>query len=192
MSAPRFIAIGASAGGVESLRRLVGSLPPDLDAAVGIVLHISPSAPSLLPQILGRACLLPVTHARDGEAIESGHIYIAPPDSHLLVSATHFTLDRGAPENFVRPAVDTLFRSVAVAFGARAIGVVLSGSLSDGAAGLEAIKCQGGRAVVQDPLDASHPDMPLSAIKRVKVDCVAPASELAVCILDLMKSGGTQ
>jgi two-component system chemotaxis response regulator CheB len=185
MTATRFIAIGASAGGVEGLRRLVGGLPADLDAAVAVVLHLSPTSPSMLPQILGRAGPLPVSHAVDGESIEAAHIYVAPPDHHLVVDGKHFRLDRGPTENGVRPAVDVLFRSAAASFGPCAVGVVLSGSLDDGTAGLRAIKDKGGKALVQDPSDATHRDMPASAIAHVDVDGVATAAELPHLLMSL-------
>jgi two-component system chemotaxis response regulator CheB len=186
MSATRFIAVGASAGGVESLRRLVAGLPADLDAAVAVVLHLSPTSPGMLPQILARAGPLPVTHAIEGERIEPRHIYVAPPDHHLLVDGDRFRLSRGATENGVRPAVDVLFRSAAISFGRCVVGVVLSGSLDDGTAGLRSIKDHGGKAAVQEPGDATHPAMPSSAIDHVAVDCVATATDLPHLLMGLL------
>ena len=148
------LTIGASAGGVEALTRLIGELPSGLPAALFVVLHIPPTAPSMLPLILNRRSALRAHHAREGEIIEMDKVYIAPPDRHLLVKRGHVRLSRGPRENGSRPAVDPLFRSAAIAYGPRVIGVVLSGNLGDGTAGLAAIKARGGIAVVQDPTDA--------------------------------------
>jgi two-component system, chemotaxis family, protein-glutamate methylesterase/glutaminase len=188
MSATHLVAVGASAGGVESLRRLVAKLPPDLPAAVAVVLHLSPASPSLLSQILARSGPLQVSQAKDGEVVRESHIYVAPPDHHLLVDGDRFRLDRGPTINGVRPAVDALFRSAAASYGPCAIGVVLSGSLDDGTAGLRAIKEQGGHALVQDPTDAPHRDMPSSALEHVEVDGVASASELPDHLMALLRS----
>ena len=172
------IVIGASAGGVEALRTVLGGLPADLPAAVLVVLHVSPRAPSVLPRILGRRCALPVEHAQDGEPIERGRVYVAPPDLHLLARDGRVRLLSGPRENGVRPAVDPLFRTAASAYGRRVIGLVLSGTLDDGTLGLARIKARGGRAVVQDPDDALFDGMPRSAMTRVAVDHVAPLAEL--------------
>jgi two-component system chemotaxis response regulator CheB len=188
MSATHLVAVGASAGGVESLRRLVAKLPDDLPAAVAIVLHVSPASPSLRSQILTRSGPMRASQAKDGEIIREAHIYVAPPDHHLLVDGDRFRLDRGPTINGVRPAVDALFRSAAASFGPCAIGVVLSGSLDDGTAGLRAIKEQGGYALVQDPADAPHRDMPTSAIEHVEVDGIATASDLPDNLLALLRS----
>jgi two-component system, chemotaxis family, protein-glutamate methylesterase/glutaminase len=178
MSGSAIVVVGASAGGVDGLRRFVGGLPPDLPASVAIVLHISPTSRSLLPQVLSRATRLPVAHAVDGEEPQDGHIYVAPPDLHLVVDERAFRLTHGPTENGTRPAIDPLFRSAARSYGQRAVGVVLSGSLDDGTGGLFDIKRHGGVTMVQDPADASYPDMPLSAIEHVEVDVIAPADEL--------------
>src|SRR5258708_10179011 len=170
------IVIGASAGGVETLTRLVKALPADLPAAVFVVLHVSRHSNSALPKILSRAGKLPATHPRDGQAIVHGQIYVAPPDFHLLIREGSVHLVRGPTENGNRPAIDPLFRTAARAYGPRVVGVVLTGLLDDGSAGLYAIKSRGGVAVVQDPDDAVHGGMHGSAIENVKVAPVLSAS----------------
>lgn len=179
------IAIGASAGGVEALRQLVGSLPSDLPAAIFVVLHIAPNGCSVLPSILNRCSKLPVVHPKDGELIEYGKIYVAPPDSHLLVKRGYIQLSHGPKENRHRPAIDALFRTAARYYGSRVVGVVLSGNLDDGTAGLLAIKMQGGVAIVQDPEEALYDGMPRSAIENVEVDRILPLSEMAEVLTKL-------
>jgi two-component system, chemotaxis family, protein-glutamate methylesterase/glutaminase len=172
------IVAGGSAGAVEALGLLVEGLPSDLDAALLVVIHVPPQSPGRLVEILQRRTVLPVTRARDDDAIEPGHVYVAPPDHHLVVEEGRMQLTRAAPEHHNRPAIDPLFRSAALAFGPRAIAVVLSGRLNDGAAGLHAVKQLGGTTVVQDPDDALHPDMPRNALAATTVDHVATAAEL--------------
>jgi two-component system, chemotaxis family, protein-glutamate methylesterase/glutaminase len=172
------IVIGGSAGGVEALVRLVRGLPPDLPAAVFVVIHFPESVESMLPRILSRAGDLPASHARDGEAIGPGRIYVARPGCHLHVERGRLRLTRGPKENNHRPAVDPLFRSAAWAYGPRVIGVILSGTLDDGTAGLAAIKRHGGLAVVQDPEDALYAGMPRSAAEHNAVDHVVPLADL--------------
>ncbi len=185
MTGHDIIVVGASAGGVETLTQLVGSLPKRLPAAVFVVLHVPPTGSSVLPQILQRAGLLPCAFARDGEAIERGRIYVAPPDHHLLVTPRGVRLYRGPSENGHRPAVDPLFRSAAVSFGPRVVGVVLSGTRDDGTSGLHAIKAHGGIAVVQDPETALFPGMPRSAIENVAVDYVLPIDQIGPLLVRL-------
>jgi two-component system chemotaxis response regulator CheB len=170
------IVIGASAGGLEPLQLVLADLPIDLPAAVFVVLHLG--ATSYLAEILGRTAALPVRQARTGETIAPGHIYVAVPDQHLLLHANHLLLRRGPRENLSRPAVDPLFRSAAASFGPRVTGVVLSGALNDGTAGIRAIKQCGGVAVVQDPSDAAFPDMPVNALRYARIDHVVPASAI--------------
>ena len=172
------VVVGASAGGVEALVGLAASLPADLPAAVFVVLHVPPASSSALPNILSRSGPLPAGHVRDGEPIEQGRIYVAPPDHHVLIRTGHVHLARGPRENGHRPAVDPLFRSAAREYATRVIGVILSGALDDGTAGLVGIKARGGLAVVQDPADALYPGMPGSAIEHVEVDHVLPAAAI--------------
>ena len=178
MSGHDIIVVGASGGGLEALQAMVAGLPPDLPAAVFVVWHIGPDSPSLLPAILGRAGPLPAMHPHDQEPITPGRIYVAPPDHHLLVEPGCVRLSRGPKENRFRPAVDPLFRSAAAAYGSRMIGVVLSGALDDGTAGMAAVKQVGGITVVQDPGEALNPGMPQSVLAHVPVDHVAPAAAL--------------
>ncbi len=172
------VVLGASAGGIEALRQLVAQLPGDFPAAVCVVLHLSPQGPSVLPQILARAGDLPAVQAADGMAAEGGTIYVAPPDCHLLVEDGTLRLDKGPRINGHRPAIDTLFKSAASAYGRGAVGVVLSGVLDDGTAGLMAIKKAGGVTLVQEPEDALYDMMPRSAIDIVTPDRIATAPEL--------------
>jgi two-component system chemotaxis response regulator CheB len=166
------ITIGASAGGVEAVSQIIAHLPADFPGAVFVAMHFPVYSTSVLPRILERVGSLPAAHPEDGATIEGGRIYIAPPDRHLVVLSKTVRLVRGPRENGNRPAVDPLFRSAAVAHGHRVIGVVLTGNLDDGTAGLLAIKRRGGIAVVQDPATAQFPSMPQSAIGHVPVDHV--------------------
>lgn len=170
MAGHDIIVIGASAGGVEPLQELARGLPPDLPAAVFVVLHVPPSSQSILPRILSNSGPLRAHHAINGEAIEHGRIYVAPPDYHLLVERERIRVVRGPRENRARPAVDPLFRSAAYVYGTRVVGVILSGMLDDGTAGLAAIKRCGGVTVAQDPKEALYPGMPQSAMQNVSPD----------------------
>ena len=172
------IVVGASAGGVEVLKQLTASLPHDLPAAVLIVLHVAPSSPTMLPRLLQRGCPLPVAVAEDGEPLRHGRVYVAPQDRHLVLEPDRVRVTRAPRENHSRPAIDPLFRSAALAYGPRVIGVILSGRLDDGTAGLWAVKDRGGSAVVQDPEDALHPDMPRNALQYTAADHVVRADEL--------------
>lgn len=176
------ICVGTSAGGVPALTALVRDLPRDLPAALLVVLHVSADHPSVLPRILSSAGALPAEHARNGEPLLSGRIYIAPPDRHLMVEPGVVRVTRGARENGHRPAVDTLFRTAAFAYGPRVIGVILTGALDDGVAGLLAVKQQGGLALVQDPDDAFCRDMPRHALEVVEADYVLPLLDLAALL----------
>jgi two-component system chemotaxis response regulator CheB len=176
------IVVGASAGGVEAVSALVAGLPTDLRAAVCVVVHLRPDAQSHLANILARLTRLRVVAAKHGMALERGTVHVAVPDLHMLVERGDGTgvlrLVRGPRENRARPAVDPLFRSAALAYGPRVIGVILSGALDDGTAGLWTVKDRGGFAVVQEPEDAAVPSMPTSALAEVEADHVAPAQAL--------------
>jgi len=179
------IVLGASAGGVEVLSQLVRNLPADLPAALFIVLHFPAHGTSVLPKILSRAGILPAHHAQDGTKIQPGHIYVAPPDYHLLVKRGYVNLARGPKENSHRPAIDPLFRTAARAYGRRVVGVILSGMLDDGTAGLAVVKRQGGVALAQDPKDALYPSMPTSAIANVEVDHILPLAKMGDALVRL-------
>lgn len=172
------VTIGASAGGVEALLKMVSHFPR-MDAAIFVVLHTGPEGFSTLPSLLDRhSHSMRVVPGADRLAIENGHIYVAVPDHHLVLSRGTMRLVRGPLENRHRPAVDALFRSAARAYGPRVIGVVLSGYLDDGTAGLHSIKRAGGMAVVQDPNDALVPGMPESAIANVEVDYITAIADM--------------
>jgi len=179
------VVVGASAGGVEALTRLVAGLPAGFAAAVFVVLHIPPDVPSALAAILRRSARLPVMQAEDEQPIESGHIYVARPNRHLVVNRGRMVLEAGPRENSARPSVDVLFRSAARAYGRRVVGVVLSGTLHDGALGLAAIKMHGGVAIVQDPAEALFRGMPESAMTSAPVDYCLPAADIAAQLVEL-------
>jgi two-component system, chemotaxis family, protein-glutamate methylesterase/glutaminase len=184
----RIIVIGASAGGVQALQALAAKLPADLDAAVLVVLHLERSSPGYLPQILTRAGPLPCIHPSTGQQLRRGYVYVAPPDLHMLIDAHgHIRLSHGPKEHRTRPAIDPLFRSAALAFGSSVIGVVLTGFLDDGTAGLFAIKECGGTTIVQDPADAQAPSMPANAVQHVAVDYTVPLSDLGGLLVRLTK-----
>jgi two-component system, chemotaxis family, protein-glutamate methylesterase/glutaminase len=181
------VVIGASAGGITSLLSIIERLPPSLMSPVLVVVHIG-RGQSFLPKILSRVTSLTCRHAIDGEPIQSRHIYVAPPDYHLLVRGRELTLSHGPREHHTRPAIDPLFISAARAYGPAVIGIVLSGALSDGAAGLLAIKSAGGRAIVQDPNDAANAGMPRSALQFVEADAVLPAHRIAEEVVTMLES----
>jgi two-component system chemotaxis response regulator CheB len=181
------VVIGSSAGGIEALSALVAALPEDLAACVCVVQHLSSSHESFLPRILGQAGTLPVTFATAGAPLTAGRIYVAPPDRHLVVDGRQLQVVMGPRENNFRPAVDPLFRSAALAHGERVIGVVLSGALDCGTAGLLAIKRCGGVALVQDPDEALVADMPRNAIDNVPVDAVLSLAAIAGKIIELSR-----
>jgi two-component system chemotaxis response regulator CheB len=179
------VVIGASVGGIEALRTIVGGLPADFPASVFVVMHVSPQSPSILADILDRAGALPAANAADGERIQPGRIYVAPPDHHLVIEPNRVRVTRGPKEKRFRPAVDPLFRSAAQVYGPRVIGVILTGYLDDGTAGLWAVKQLGGTSVVQDPQEALAPSMPASALRQVRVDHCVPVAEIAPLLVRL-------
>jgi two-component system chemotaxis response regulator CheB len=183
------VVIGASAGGLEVLRRVVADLPADLPAAVCVVLHIAPQSPSALAPILQRAGRFPCRPATNGATLRNGEILVAPPDRHMVVEDGRVKLTLGPRENGHRPAVDPLFRSAAKAKGRRVVGVILSGTRDDGAAGLAVIKAGGGATVVQDPSDALYAGMPASALAHVAVDAVVPATLIGQTVAAIVKGG---
>jgi two-component system chemotaxis response regulator CheB len=176
MEKRNIIVMGASAGGFEVLKKLIAGLPAGLDAAIFIVWHISADTIGILPEVLNRSGPLPAANATDFEEIKMGHIYVAPPDRHLVLEQNHMRVTKGPKENRFRPAVDPLFRSAAYTFGSRVIGVVLSGALDDGTSGLWTIKERGGLTIVQDPKEATVAGMPLNALREVKVDYTLPVA----------------
>jgi two-component system, chemotaxis family, protein-glutamate methylesterase/glutaminase len=182
------IVIGTSAGGIEALRTIAAGLPKDLDAAVFVVLHMGPDSPGVLDTILGRVSDLAVVTPKDKEGIQSGRIYVAPPDHHLILEPGRICLSRGPKENRFRPAIDPLFRSAAQVYGPRAIGVILTGDLDDGTGGLWAMKQLGGTAVVQDPKDAMFSSMPASALRYVDVDYCVPIAQIAPVLVKLTQT----
>lgn len=176
MAGRDIVVIGASAGGIEGIVEVVRGLPSDFPGSLFVVVHFPGSVTSTLPRILSRAGPLPARHAKDGESMRPGMIYVAPPDCHLTILNSHLHLSRGPKENGSRPAIDPLFRTAARSFGARVVGVVLSGNLNDGTAGLIAIKQRGGLAMVQSLETALYPSMPRSAMEHLEVDyALAPA-----------------
>jgi two-component system, chemotaxis family, protein-glutamate methylesterase/glutaminase len=179
------VTIGASAGGVEALTRLVRDLPADLPASIFVVLHVPAHGVSLLPQILSRKGPLSARHPTDGERIEIGRIYVAPPDLHMLIKDGRVRLSVGPRENGHRPAVDPLFRSAAAAYGPRVVGVILSGILDDGTAGLMAVKERGGSTIVQHPDEALYAGMPRSALENVEVEHSLPVAQIAPLLTSL-------
>jgi two-component system, chemotaxis family, protein-glutamate methylesterase/glutaminase len=186
---PAIVVIGASAGGVEALLALVPDLPRDLPAAVFIVMHIG-NRQSVLPEILERVGNLPAKFGVHGEQFKAGEIYIGPPDQHMMLYDGSILLTRGPRENHSRPAIDPLFRTAAHAYSDRVIGVVLSGAMSDGAAGLMSIKTHGGIAMVQDPNEAAIRGMPESALRLINADYVTSVREMAAIISEIVGSFG--
>jgi two-component system chemotaxis response regulator CheB len=182
------VVIGASAGGVEALMTLVAALPGELPAAVFVVQHVPADGTSALPAILSRVGALPAAHAVDNEPIRRGRIYVAPPDLHLIVHRDRVRVVHGPRENRSRPAIDPLFRSAAMHFGRRVIGIVLSGALDDGTAGLAIIKRLGGVAIVQDPEEALVRSMPDHALAFVDVDHCLPLTAIAETVVELTQT----
>ncbi|WP_328292914.1 chemotaxis protein CheB [Kineococcus sp. NBC_00420] len=187
MSTRDVVLVGASAGGVESLREFVAGLPADFPATVLVVLHVSASGTGALAAILDRCTPLPVRSAVPGEALPRSTVLVATPDRHLMLTDDHVALSAGPHENGHRPSIDTLFRSAAKAVGPRAIGVVLSGTLDDGSAGLVALRARGGIGVVQEPSDALYAAMPLNAIAAADPEHVLPLAEIPALLGKLVR-----
>ncbi len=181
------VLIGGSTGSSAVLKAVMAQLPPNLPASLFISTHVPTDSPGYLSEMLSHCGTLPVTQAVDGQPIERGHVYVAAPDRHLLLMGTTIRLGEGPRENMARPAIDPMFRSGALSFGPRAVGVVLTGLLDDGASGLHAIKACGGTAVVQHPLDAEADQMPLAALQAVEVDHVVAKAALAPLLVALTR-----
>jgi two-component system chemotaxis response regulator CheB len=180
------VVIGASAGGVNALLTIAGQLPPGFAAPVCIAQHIGRD-PSLLPELLGYRGANPARHASNGERLVPGTLHVAPPDCHLLVEDGIVRLNRGPKENHARPAIDPLFRSAAFSHGPRVIGILLTGQMDDGTAGLQAIKDCGGTVIVQDPATAEEPEMPRNALMHVAVDHCVPLDRIAPLLVQLVQ-----
>jgi two-component system chemotaxis response regulator CheB len=181
----RLVVIGASAGGIDAVLRILKGLPAGFPAPILAVIHLSPQGGSFLPMIFNGPMTLPVRYARDMETMKPGQVYIAPPDRHLIVDRKTLRVVHGFKENLARPAIDPLFRSASQAFLKLAIGVLLSGTLDDGTAGLLSIKMRGGTAIVQDPEEARFPEMPANALRYVPVDHVLPLDSIPPMLVSL-------
>lgn len=178
------VVIGASQGGLGALRAVFSRLPADFPSPILVVMHIG-SHESMLPSLLSASSVLPVRHAEDGAPLEAGTILVAPSNRHLLVEQRRVRLTHGPKENHARPAIDPLFRSAAIAYGSRVVGVILTGNLDDGVVGLQAIKDYGGTAIVQDPRDAEVPAMPQNALQYVPVDYCLSLDAIAATLVNL-------
>jgi two-component system chemotaxis response regulator CheB len=189
MSVQKIVVIGGSAGGFEALISLVSQFTVPFPAAILVVLHLSPDYPSQLPNLLGRKSALAVTYARHGEELKQEHIYVAPPDQHVILEDGIIRLSHGPKENHARPAIDPLFRTAAENYRSHAIGVILSGALNDGTAGMIAIKRHGGIAIVQDPQEARFTSMPFSAINQEHPDYILSLSDIAPTLNRLVGDG---
>lgn len=183
------VAIAASAGGVTALSRVLGGLPAGFSVPVLVVQHLDPRHETVIAQVLGRRAHLPVRLASDGEMAEPGMIYIAPPDHHLLVSEDgRLTLSNSELVHFVRPSADLLFESIAGGYGPEAIACVLTGTGSDGAMGLSAVKSRGGAVIVEDPDSAEFKGMPRAAVESGAADYILPLDEIASVICGLVEA----
>ncbi len=180
------VVVGTSAGGVEALPKLLAQLPGTFDASVVIVQHLGPRETPLLVHILQRSSTLPVTWAEQGERIEHGRVYVAPPDTHLTVHERHLRLSGGPRENFARPSIDRLFRSAAAHYGSRVIGVLLTGMMADGVSGLRAIGESGGRTIVQDPQDAMFSELPSRALAEITPDATLAIGQIGPALLSMI------
>ena len=179
------VAVGASAGGLKSLFKLLGPLPAAFPVSILVVLHLSPEHPSHLAEVLGRKVALKVQQASDGELMSPGTVYVAAPNRHLVAEPSRVRLLETPTVHYSRPSIDLLFQSVAVSFGARSVGIILSGSGRDGASGVSAIKMAGGVTMAEDPSKAEFGAMPYAAVATGCVDIVLPLSKLAASLVDL-------
>lgn len=186
LEANKLIVMGASLGGLAALTEILSVLPEDFPCPILVVMHIDAHR-SELPRILADRCAMPAFHAMHEQVLEPGKIYVAPPDQHMLVDGPLVLLSRNAREHHSRPAIDPLFRSAALSRGSDVIGVVLTGMLSDGTFGLQAIKEAGGIAIVQDPDDAVEPSMPRSAMRYVDVDHCLPLRDIGGTLQALVR-----
>lgn len=187
------VVIGGSAGSMQVVETILSALPWDFAASVFIVLHTTEDSPGLLPEIFNRSSKLPVMYAVRNAEILPSRVYVAPAGPrHMLLDRGRVRLEAGPRENRTRPAIDALFRSASYAYGSQVIGVVLTGNLDDGAAGLLAIKTHGGTAIVQDPEEAPAPSMPSSAIEATEVDFVLPAAEIGPKLVELAPTEGME
>lgn len=184
------VAVAASAGGLTALIEVLTDLPADFKAAIVIVQHLDPRHPSLMAEILSRRTVLKVIQASEGDKLTPGSVYIAPPNNHLLVNGDgKVSLSQSEMVHFLRPSADLLFESVAASYQARAIAVILTGTGTDGAMGVEAIKKMGGTVIVQDAKTAEFPGMPAAAIKTGNVDFILPLAEISLALRTLVMSG---
>lgn len=187
----RIVAIGTSLGGLSALRALLKSLPREFSATLAIVQHRHRESDRALSAFLQQFTVLPVHEVEDKERIQPGHIYLAPPNYHLLVEQDYFSLSVDEPVSYARPSIDVLLESVADAYQKQAIGVILTGANSDGVKGLALLKARGGLTIVQDPNTAESPVLPNAAIAAVDVDCVLPLSHIAPRLIYLCDTTGT-
>lgn len=189
MKEPKYIVVvGTSAGGRGALAELVTQLPQHLDTAIFIVMHLSNTEiGNFLSSRLQRYTSIPCSLAEEGRQIAAGHIYVAPIDYHLIIKKGYMKVTNGPRENRWRPSIDVLFRSAAATYGERVIGIVLTGMLDDGTAGMLAIKKSGGTCIVQDPEEAEYPDMPNSVLQNMQADYVLPLSQMGFILADLVK-----
>ena len=185
-TALKVVALVGSAGAVRAFSHVLAPLPADLEASIVVIMHLHPGHESVLASILSRSCRMPVKQAEADDVLEPGHVYVAPPDAHLLVSGGKLELGHGPPIHFLRPSADVLLASLAAAFNAGALAVILSGSGSDGAQGALAVKAAGGTVVAQDE-SAEYRGMPQAAIESGAVDRVLPLEEMASAVVDFVR-----
>lgn len=181
------VVIGGSAGSLSALQSVLSAFPAKLPASIFITIHLGES--SVLPEILQRATPLKVSSPQNGEKMHAGNVYIAPTDHHLIPREDCIEVTKGPRENRHRPSIDVLFRNAARAFRSRVIGVVLSGALDDGVAGMYSIKAKGGLTVAQDPKDALIPELPHNVVKAMDVDAIAPAAKIGPLLAELVLNG---